>query len=346
MKKISLPICGLLVLNGVTILGNAITEVAIPWLILEISNSPVLVAAVMSAKIIPIISSTFFGAQIVDILGRFRTSIVSDSVNFLSVLLIPIFYSADMLTFTLLAILIAISTLLDTPGRLAKDVVLIKEIVANRYDNQLINGMNATIENICDLLGPVFAALIIAAFGTISALYFDAITFLVAAFGLCVLKKYFQANIDTVSRVSMGSWTYFVEGVKYLKKQRTLLSVLLISATVNIVITPFLFVYLPYVNKTVFDSVISFGLSMACFGAGTSFSSLLYGFYAKHFTNKQTLLTGYISLVVALISLPLFHSQILFFIQLFTIGLCVGFAGPIDVTLIQNRCPKIFLDEL
>ena len=184
MKKISLPICGLLVLNGVTILGNAITEVAIPWLILEISNSPVLVAAVMSAKIIPIISSTFFGAQIVDILGRFRTSIVSDLVNFLSVLLIPIFYSADILTFTLLAILIAISMLLDTPGRLAKDVVLIKEIVANRYDNQLINGMNATIEKICDLLGPVFSALIIAVFGTISALYFDAITFLVAAFGL------------------------------------------------------------------------------------------------------------------------------------------------------------------
>ncbi|WP_167371868.1 hypothetical protein [Xenorhabdus beddingii] len=35
-KRIPFQISGLLALNGVSILGNAITEIAIPWLILEI----------------------------------------------------------------------------------------------------------------------------------------------------------------------------------------------------------------------------------------------------------------------------------------------------------------------
>ncbi|WP_036181485.1 MFS transporter [Marinomonas sp. MED121] len=65
-KRFSWPIFTLLSLNGITILGNALTEVAIPWLILEISDSPGLVAAVMSAKILPIILSTFFSAPLVD----------------------------------------------------------------------------------------------------------------------------------------------------------------------------------------------------------------------------------------------------------------------------------------
>ncbi|WP_038253698.1 hypothetical protein [Xenorhabdus bovienii] len=42
MRRIPFQISGLLALNGVSILGNAITDIAIPWLILEISGSPIL----------------------------------------------------------------------------------------------------------------------------------------------------------------------------------------------------------------------------------------------------------------------------------------------------------------
>ncbi|MDE9448673.1 MFS transporter, partial [Xenorhabdus bovienii] len=82
-RRIPFQVNGLLALNGVSILGNAITEIAIPWLILEISGSPLLVATVMSAKILPLIFSIFFSAQLVDKYGAFRFSLLSDLVNFL-----------------------------------------------------------------------------------------------------------------------------------------------------------------------------------------------------------------------------------------------------------------------
>ena len=348
-KRLSWPIFTLLSLNGITILGNALTEVAIPWLILEISDSPGLVAAVMSAKILPIILSTFFSAPLVDKFGGFKTSIISDFVNFLSVLLIPLFYSLDMLNFALLAVLLALSTLLDSPGRLAKDVLLMKEIAKGNYDNSFINGLNTSIENVCDLTGPLIAAIIVASLGTISALYFDAASFLVVAFALILIKKYQSLDYSITSQQKTDqqdtthlSWRYFKDGLTYIRSLNQVSAVLFISAIVNIVITPFLLVYLPFMNKLVFDSVINFGLSMACFGAGTTASSLLYSFLGKRIKAKDIILLGYLCLTLTLASIPFIQNQIFILVPLFIIGLSIGFAGPIEVTLIQTQVAEGF----
>ncbi|CDH31522.1 MFS transporter [Xenorhabdus bovienii] len=340
MRRIPFQISGLLALNGVSILGNAITDIAIPWLILEISGSPLLVAAVMSAKIVPLILSIFFSPQLVDKYGAFRISVLSDLVNFLSVLLIPVFYTMDIMHFYLLAILLIFSTILDSPGRLAKDVMLAKEIKQNKSEHELINGINSTIENICDLTGPVLGSLIIALFGTINALYFDAVSFLVVALGLIILKKHFVTNINKVTEVPSLPHHYFLEALKYVKSEKELFSILILSSVVNFVIAPFLIVYLPYVNKVEFNSVVSLGVSMTCFGLGTTLSSLLYGIYGKHFASNQIILSGYSLLVLCLISLSLLSGQYILFAQLFAIGCCIGFTAPVEVTLIQRQVPE------
>ncbi|MDE1481915.1 MFS transporter [Xenorhabdus bovienii] len=340
MRRIPFQISGLLALNGVSILGNAITDIAIPWLILEISGSPLLVAAVMSAKIVPLILSIFFSAQLVDKYGAFRISVLSDLVNFLSVLLIPVFYTMDIMHFYLLAILLIFSTILDSPGRLAKDVMLAKEIKQNKSEHELINGINSTIENICDLTGPVLGSLIIALFGTINALYFDAVSFLVVALGLIILKKHFVTNINKVTEVPSLPHHYFLEALKYVKSEKELFSILILSSVVNFVIAPFLIVYLPYVNKVEFNSVVSLGVSMTCFGLGTTLSSLLYGIYGKHFASNHIILSGYSLLVLSLVSLNLFNGQYILFAQLFAIGCCIGFTAPVEVTLLQRQVPE------
>ncbi|OTA17844.1 Tap protein [Xenorhabdus vietnamensis] len=339
-RRIPFQVSGLLALNGVSILGNAITEIAIPWLILEISGSPLLVASVMSAKILPLLFSVFFNAQLVDKYGAYRISLLSDLVNFLSVLLIPVFYTMDILHFYLLAVLLIFSTVLDSPGRLAKDVMLAKGIKQNKSENELINGINSTIENICDLIGPIIGSLIIAMFGTINALYFDAVSFLVVALGLIILKKHFVANIHQVIKTPTLPHHYFLEAFKYITSEKEIFAVLLISAIVNFVITPFLIVYLPYVNKQEFNSVLSLGVSMACFGVGTTLSSLLYGVYGKYFSSNRIIITGYSLFTLCLISMSQFNEQYALFTQLFAIGICIGFTGPVEVTLMQRQVPE------
>ncbi|CEE90259.1 hypothetical protein; putative membrane protein [Xenorhabdus nematophila str. Anatoliense] len=339
-RRIPFQVSGLLALNGVSILGNAITEIAIPWLILEISGSPLLVATIMSAKILPLILSIFFSAQWVDKYGAFRISLLSDAVNFLSVLLIPVFYTMDILHFYLLAVLLIFSTILDSSGRLAKDVMLAKEIKRNKSEHELINGINSTIENICDLIGPVIGSLIIALLGTINALYFDAISFLIVTLGIIILKKHFVANINEVVETPSRPRHYFLEALRYIRSEKELFSVLMISSIVNFVLSPFLIVYLPYVNKQEFNSILSLGISMTCFGVGTTFSSLLYGAYGKYFSSHRIILSGYSLLALFLLSLNLFSGQYALYAQLFAIGLCIGFSAPVEITLIQRQVPE------
>ncbi|MDC9613812.1 MFS transporter [Xenorhabdus khoisanae] len=338
MKKIPFQVSGLLVLNGISILGNSITEIAIPWLILEISGSPLLVATVMSAKILPVILSMFFSSPIVDKYGAFQISVFSDLVNFLSVLLIPIFYTIGIMDFYLLAILLIFATIFDAPGRLAKDIMLAKEIKNN--ENELINGINSTIENICDLTGPIFGALVISVLGTINALYFDAASFLIVALGIVILRKYFISDVSKVYKSPSQPFNYFFESIKYIKSEKEIFSVLIISSIVNLVITPFLLIYLPYVNKQAFNSILSLGISMMSFGFGTSLSSLLYGIFGKYFSKHQIIITGYTLLILCFLSLSLIHSQYIFFLQLFVIGCCIGFAGPVEITMIQQQVPE------
>ncbi|PHM36320.1 MFS transporter [Xenorhabdus innexi] len=340
VRRIPVQISGLLALNGVSILGNTVTEIAIPWLILEISGSPLLVAAIMSAKMLPLILSVFFSAQLVDRYGAFWISVLSDLVNFLSVLLIPVFYTMDILHLYLLTILLVFSTILDAPGRLAKDIMLAKEIKQHQKENELINGINSTIENICDLVGPAFGSLIIAMLGTINALYFDAISFLVVSFGIIILKKYFVADINQKTETASLPHRYFLEAFSYIKSEKELFSILILSSIINFVITPFLTVYLPYVNKIEFNSVVSLGVSMTCFGIGTALSSLLYGIYGKYFSSHRILLSGYSLLGLCFLSLSLFSGQYVLFIQLFVIGCGIGFAAPVEITLIQRKVPE------
>lgn len=337
MRKIPFQINILFLFNGLSILGNAITEIAIPWLILEMTGSPLLVATMMSVKILPIILSVFFSAQLVDRFSPFRVSVISDSVNFLSVLLIPLLFVSDMLNFYLLAILLFFSTILDSPGRLAKDVILAKEINKTKSENELINGVNSTIENICDLIGPVIGSMIVTAIGVVNALYFDAVSFLIAAFGLIILKKYFDPSINQGTVVKLPGKEYIWQSAKYIFQQKEMLSILILSAIVNLVITPFLLVYLPYLNKVVYDSVLSLGLSMTIFGIGTTLSSLLYGLIANRFSNKSIIVGGYSLLTICFILLANIHNQYLLFIALFFIGISVGMAGPVEVTMIQKK---------
>lgn len=355
IHKIPKQINLLLLLNGISILGNAITEIAIPWLILEISDSPLLVASVMTAKIVPVVLSILFSAQTVDKFGAFRVSVASDLVNFGCILLIPLLYQVGQMDFVLLAILLMASTFLDSPGRLARDVILAREIKQDNHQNERINGLNGTIENVCDLAGPAFAGVIIAAIGTINALYFDAVSFLVVSLGLIALRKHFAADIDSPekhqpeqtqpnSETAQGG--YLADAVRFLWKTPSLSSVLIVSALVNLVITPLLFVYLPFISKTAFDSVIGLGLSMMFFGAGTTLSSFLYSAIGAKWRSHHIILYGYTCLGMLLASLSGTAELWLLYAQLFAIGCCIGCAGPVETTMIQRQVPDVYFSRV
>lgn len=87
-----LPLWTLLSANGISLIGTQLTQLAVPWFVLQTTGSPTRTGVVAVAGVVPLILSAFFGGAVVDRLGFRRTSIWSDLASCLTTALIPLLY--------------------------------------------------------------------------------------------------------------------------------------------------------------------------------------------------------------------------------------------------------------
>ena len=71
------PLFGLLAANAISITGNRLTQLAIPWFVLQSTGSVAKTGLVGFFSLLPFVISSALGGVIVDRLGYRRASIVS-----------------------------------------------------------------------------------------------------------------------------------------------------------------------------------------------------------------------------------------------------------------------------
>ena len=96
-----LPLFATIAADTISRTGNLLTAVAIPWFVLVTTGSPARTGIAVFAGALPVVISLFFGGTIVDRFSYRRVSIVSDLASGLSVAMIPLLHSLDLLSFPL-----------------------------------------------------------------------------------------------------------------------------------------------------------------------------------------------------------------------------------------------------
>ena len=79
-------------LEGATLLsglGNGVAMVAVPWLVLDLTGSAGAAGVVAGVTALPLLLSSLFSGTVVDLIGRRRTSVISDLFSAASVAAIP-----------------------------------------------------------------------------------------------------------------------------------------------------------------------------------------------------------------------------------------------------------------
>lgn len=329
--------------NGVSIFGNVISDIAIPWFILEITNNPLYVSIVMAFKVLPLLTSSLIGGIFIDKFGYIKVSVYSDFVNFFAILLIPVLFTLDLMNIGVMLIMVFLSTFLDAPGRTAKEVMIAREITARNSENEKINGFDGVVENICDLVAPAVSGILISSLGAIYVFYIDSATFLIPLFGVLLMMPYLKGKKVTQDKKS----TDIIKGVddniqlkfaiKYILKKKSLLSLMIISMLVNAIISPLVAVYLPVFIKNSIGSATSLGIVLLFFGLGTTLSSGLYAFFGQRADYKKMLKMSYTFLGGLMLLLPYLGSVFSLSVTLFLIGLSIGFCGPLGATFLQKN---------
>lgn len=171
------PLIGLLAADGVSRAGNAITVVAVPLYVLATTGSPVLTGIMGVFATLPIVIGGVLGGVLVDRFGRRLSSIVADAASGVTVLVIPLLAAFDALPFPLLAALVFLSGLLDTPGSTARTAQMPELVELSGMRLTRATGVHATISRTATLVGAGLAGALVAAVGPVDALYANAACF-------------------------------------------------------------------------------------------------------------------------------------------------------------------------
>src|SRR4051812_6135506 len=156
------PLLALLAANAVSMTGNALTRVAVPWFVLSTGGSAAQVGLTLFFETLPLFLGSFFGGVLVAGLGHKRSSVVADLASGATLALVPLLYALGALPFGLLLVLVFLGALLDAPGAAARRALLPEAAEGAGASLERANAAYQTIFRLSALVGPVVGGTLIA----------------------------------------------------------------------------------------------------------------------------------------------------------------------------------------
>lgn len=331
------PIYALLTANAISLTGNMMTAVAIPWFVLQTTGSAAQTGLSAFASTLPIFFSGLIGGVLVDRVGAKRMSIIADLLSMVTVALVPLLYSAGALTYPLLLALIMIGTILDTPGNTARQTMMPELAQQAGMKLERANATYGSIWRLSILLGPPLAGVLITIFGTANVLWIDAATFIVSA----ALIVFFvpRPPDKPIKSEKNHPITEMLEGLRFFGREQLLLALLILFAIVNLLANAVVLVVLPVYANSIYGTAESYGLMLGVFGGGTLTGTILYGARGQNWSRRGIVLLAIIGFGLPLWILALLPPFIIALLMSFIMGLVIGPVGPMIMTLYHERVP-------
>jgi MFS family permease len=157
-------------------LGDGVHRVAVLWWARQATGSNMAVVAVALATTLPMIFMAPVAGAWVDRFDRRRLMMLSDVIRFGTSALPAVLFAADLLT---LPVVLVAAVVASTAGAVFSPAYMSSiTMLVPADDRASANSLVGVNEAIAGVLGPAVGGLLIGVWGTSSALWFDAATFL------------------------------------------------------------------------------------------------------------------------------------------------------------------------
>lgn len=322
--------------SGISLMGNQLTALAVPWFVLATTGSAVLTGMVGVAAVLPAVLAAFLGGAVVDRLGPRRTSILADLLSGVTIALIPLLYRSVGLPFAVLLILVFLGALLDTPGVTARQALLPDVATNARVSLERANGTYHSLENLAGLAGPLLGGVLVAVIGVTSVLWVDAATFALSA---ALVARAVPARSAPAERVSGGYREDIALGWQVLRHDRFLRAMTTAAVVLNLLGAPLFAVILPVFGMSVYDSATALGILLASFGVGMLAGSVLFSLRGERLPRRGLILGGLVLTALPLAALVALPPLPIAAAALALAGLGSGPINPLVFTVLQERVP-------
>ncbi len=336
-RRPGFAIWALFTANAISMVGNMLAFVAIPWFVLQTTGSPARTGITGFFSALASVLAGFLGGGIVDRLGFKRTSIAADLASAVTFGLIPLLYTTVGLQFWELLVLVFAGNLLDGPGTTAREALIPELAQASGMSLESASAGIQSVERGSRLVGAPLAGVLIALTGTNNVLWLDAISFLISA-GIVL----WSIPLVQVPKPSKDSTHYLDElktGIQFIQRDRLILAIIGMVLVTNFLDAPLGGVIYPVYAKQFFGTAVDLGLIIGASGGGAVIGALLFAAFGRHWS-RQALFFGCFAIValrlwvMALVpSLPVILGT-----QLIA-GLAAGPLNPIISTIEYERIP-------
>lgn len=291
------PLVALIGADGVSEVGNLLTLMAIPWLVLQTTGSAVQAGFAVGAGTIAILIGGFFGGVVVDRWGPKRTSIIADLASGVTVALIPLLQQTAGLAFWQLLILVFLGALLDTPGRTARQSLIPSLAPLAGYRLERVNATVGMVARFALLLTPPLAGVLIAVIGTTNVLWIDAVTFALSAAIIAVAipgrAAAGAAEAETELPPPAGYGDEIRAGLRFLRQDRLLFWLVLSLSLGHLIAEPVYSLILPVYANEVFNDPVALGFMFSALAAGSLLGNAVFLALAPRLPRRATILTGF-----------------------------------------------------
>jgi MFS family permease len=274
------PLAALLAANVVSVTGNAVTLMGVPWFVLQTTGSAADAGVVAFCAMLPVVVSSLAGGPVVDRVGRRRVSVMSDLACGLAVGAVPLLQSAGMLRFWMLCALMGVTGLFHAPGDTARGVLL--PALAQRAGVPLTRaaGFYDGASRCAGTIGSAAGGVLIAVLGTGHVLIIDAATFAASAVLIAAGLRGVPGAGSRPAAVKQGLRAYrraLGEGYRYVLASPLLLGICLVTMAAQGLDQGWSAVLLPVHVRASLGGAPALGLVEALFCAGALAGALSYG---------------------------------------------------------------------
>jgi MFS family permease len=294
------PLYALYAADAISLAGNAVAQLAIPWFVLTTTGSAAYTALAVFLNFLPIVLAGFLGGVIVDRLGFRTTSIVADLASSAAVAAIPFLSSTVGLELWALMALVFVGALLDAPGATARAALLPDLVDQAEIRLERASGIRSGIQQGAQLVGAPLGGVLVASIGATNALWLNAASFLVSA---ALVAVFVARPPKPTHEESRGHFLgELVEGLRFVWNERLLRALTLTVLVTNLLDAP-LPVVLAVLAESEYGSAADLGLMYGVFGGAALVGSLTYGWIGHRWPRRRTFLLCFSSLPLMYLTL-------------------------------------------
>ncbi|MGO7180302.1 MFS transporter [Rhizobium brockwellii] len=341
------PFLALAAAETLSLSGTRLSTIAIPWLVLSTTGSPVLTGLAAMMEMLPYVAAKALSGPLIDRVGPKRIAVVCDTASVAVVMLVPLLDWLGLLDMPLLLPVVFAMGVLRGPSDAAKQAMVpdIAELAAVPLER--VTGLFGAIERLASTAGAAAAGALIGLIGPGQALVVNAVTFAAAALivgvGIPGLRRVSEPRGLPEAR-SGGMSSYLGdlrEGWRFLRGDAVLVSIVIMVATTNLLDQAYHAVLLPVWTQSSGHGPELLGAMFSAFTGASIAGAAIAAAIGERMPRLMVytvafLLTGFPRfLVIALDArLPII------FLTLAIAGFASGFLNPILSAVIFERIPK------